>query len=427
MLKVNYRLGVSTAATQIEGGRTDGSWQVWFDEGKVNDSLSPEVACMHKDKVVADAQLLKDAAIKDYRMGIEWARLEPKQGEFDESAIEYYLNEIDTLISMDIEPLVTLHHFNNPTWFDALGGFKVYENVDKFINFAKKMVSVFGSKVKAYVTLNEPNVYAFNGYIFGSWPPAEKSLKSAAIVMSNMAAAHIRLYNEIKQIQPNALVGYADHRRVFDPLKRTPFNLFARKFIENYFQGALTKACLKGEFTYPLKNPDRKIIVNGDYYDYIGLNYYTRSAVKGFGETVMKNAPVNDLGWEIYPEGLTRILDELSLYGKPVFITENGTADSMDKFRARYIYDHLAAIGKSKAKVERYYHWTFYDNFEWVEGASARFGLWENDFATQTRKLRKSGEFYSQIIKRGGVDDELYDKYVASSNYDRPPLTDRSK
>ena len=131
-----------------------------------------------------------------------------------------------------------------------------------------------------------------------------------------------------------------------------------------------------------------------------------------------KNSPRNDLGWEIYPDGLPQAAAKLEkLLKRPIWVTENGTCDNQDAFRARYIYEHLHAMLRSGLPFERYYHWCFCDNFEWLEGESARFGLINVDYATQTRTIKRSGEFYADMIRNDGVTDEAYNTYVRGEVY----------
>ena len=142
------------------------------------------------------------------------------------------------------------------------------------------------------------------------------------------------------------------------------------------------------------------------------MYYYTRSTVSGPADGVADGCPVNDLGWEIYPQGIVEVSRKLyRLLPRPIWITENGTCDNADRFRSRYIAEHLAALCGSNLPIERYYHWCFCDNFEWVEGCSARFGLVHVDYATQRRTVKDSGDFYRQVIENGGVSEDLWQRY----------------
>ena len=240
--------------------------------------------------------------------------------------------------------------------------------------------------------------------------------------MSVMAAAHIRSYELIHRVRKDmgfddTMVSFANHVRVFSPLNpNNPLHRFFAAFNERLFQGSLSSAMYKGEFPWPLKNFWG--IKPGRYCDFIGINYYTRSTVKGLGDGVRPDVPLNDLGWEIYPQGIVELAEKLySLCPLPIYITENGTCDNDDSFRSRYIYDHLKALCTSGLPFERYYHWCFCDNFEWLEGEAARFGVVKVDFDTQERSIKDSGRFLSEIATAGGVDGEMYDCYVRDKVY----------
>jgi beta-glucosidase len=295
------------------------------------------------------------------------------------------------------------------------------------------MVRAFGARVNEYVTINEPNVFAMLGYYSGEWPPGAKNYGRTMNVLSILAGTHIRAYEMIHRVRENAgfedtegaektRVGFAHHARVFSP--KNPRNPAHRSFAaidEKIFQGSLAKAALTGKFDWPLKDPfpsSSAANARGHYADFIGLNYYTRSTVTGLADGISEGAPVNDLGWEIYPEGIAECARTLyDLLPVPIYITENGTCDENDSFRSRYIYDHLKVIAESDLPFERYYHWCFCDNFEWLEGESARFGLVKVDYETQQRTVKESGRFYSEIIKAGGVSKELFEQYAQPQVY----------
>jgi beta-glucosidase len=173
---------------------------------------------------------------------------------------------------------------------------------------------------------------------------------------------------------------------------------------------------MRGDFIAPLRSPF--IVPMGEYADFIGVNYYSRSTVSGLSDGVRENCPKNDLGWEIYPEGIVRCTEKLlKVLRRPVWVTENGTCDMEDAYRARYICEHLKAMTDSGLPFERYYHWCFCDNFEWLEGESARFGLVHVDYETQQRTVKNSGRFYSEASAAGGVTEEIYEKYVSGEKY----------
>ncbi|MCE5343641.1 MAG: family 1 glycosylhydrolase [Eubacteriales bacterium] len=421
-LKEGMLLGTASAATQIEGGETDHSWLDWAHRGFIADGSTPARADGHYRRWQEDDALMETLGLQIARIGVEWARVEPKEGEYDEEALAHYVREVEWFNDHGIRPLVTLHHFTNPMWFERKGAFEKRENIADFLRFVDKMVRVFGARVNEYITINEPNVYAANGYYFGIWPPGERSLFKTIHVMNVLAEAHIDAYGLIHVLQKQmgvtgTRVSYANHVRVFAP--KDPQNILHRFFArltERFFQGSLSKTMGTGKPSFPIRNFGRA--PHGLYCDFIAVNYYTRSTVAGFGDGVRQGVPVNDMGWEIYPQGIVECAQKLyAIHPLPVYITENGTCDNRDEFRCRYLYDHLQALCTCGLPVERYYHWCFTDNFEWTAGESARFGLVHVDYETQQRAVKRSGLFYRDIIAAGGVTEEMYQEYVEHQQY----------
>ena len=411
--KLNGKLlGVASAATQIEGDCKNTNWYDWYLKGNIVDNSSPDIANKHWEKWKEDSELMKDMGIKVSRIGLEWARIEPQENVFDYEVLDRYKEELKLLNSYNIKPLLTIWHFNNPLWFEEKGGFLQKDAKDKFMNYADTVIKYLGDEVETWVTLNEPNVYGFNSYFVGSWPPGEKSLIKFIKLMEVFSSIHIATYERIHFYYPEAKVGTSLHVRIFDAYDNSFINKASNIFVERLFQKALEKNLCTGKAIIPYKKQKE-----GKYYDFIGLNYYTRSIVKGLGDGVKENTPKNDLGWEIYPEGLRRLCQEYyEEYKAPIYITENGTCDNNDIFRSKYIYEHLKAISDLDY-VERYYHWCFIDNWEWVEGQSARFGLIHNDYDNQIRTIKKSGEFFKEIIKEDGVNEEMYERYIKDEKY----------
>lgn len=414
----NCALGVATAATQIEGGDLDTNWHRWAGTpGHIHDGTTPARAADHWNRVAPDTALLSELGIRHYRMGLEWARLEPAPGRFDAGAFAHYRDELTGLRDAGVTPLVTLHHFSVPGWFDDAGGWLAPAAVRTFLRLVERVVRELGDLVGEWITINEINVQAVKGWLYGEWPPGETSLPRTIAVMQVLVEAHLAAYRLIHELQPDALVGAAHHLRVWRPRHRAnPVHAASALATRHLFQGAVVRAASTGRFLPPLRTP--RGVRPGRYADFQAINYYTRNTVRGIGDEMATGVPVNDLGWEIHPDGLV----ELAAWAHrvlpvPVWITENGTADAADSFRARYTYEHLAAIAASGLPIERYYHWCFTDNWEWAEGESARFGLVALDFATQERTVRESGRFYADVIAHRGVTDEAYDRWVAGQQY----------
>ena len=421
-LKDGFLMGTASASTQIEGGEVGNTWNDWYHKGLIHDGSDPAVADDHYRLYKEDTALMGKMKMQIARFGIEWARICPAENVVDYDVLDHYRDEITGMKKLGIRPLMTLHHFSNPMWFENKGAFTKRENLHYFLEFVEIAVDYLGDLVDDYITINEPNVYATNSYCFGQFPPAHTSFIETFAVLENLAHCHIESYKMIHDIRrkkgfTNTMVGFANHLRAVDPEDpKNPVHRASAKAVEWFFQGAITYAMSRGEFMLPLV--DHWKTEKGEYADFNGINYYSRSTVSGLSDGVRKNSPRNDLDWEIYPEGLVRVATWLSgiLY-RPIYVTENGTCDNSDSFRSRYLYEHLRAISESVLPFERYYHWCFIDNFEWLEGQSARFGLVHNDYDTQTRTIKKSGEFFTKMIENHGVTDEMYDKYVSGIEY----------
>ena len=416
-LKEGLLLGTATAATQIEGGDENNNWARFAAQGKVKDGTTPVRADDHYVRFKEDIDIMAQMGLQIYRFGIEWSRIEPQRGVYCEEAIAHYREEIRYMLSKGIQPLLTLHHFTNPLWFEDMGAFEHKDSPEIFLTLVKKAVESFGDLVSDYITINEPNVYCTNSLFYGEWPPEKKSMASVVRAFSNMTAAHIKAYEYIHKKRKemgfdDTKVSFANHLRIFEP--ENPKNLmhcFFARIMEYLFQGAITTAMMTGKCSFPILR--RKGIQKGKYYDFIGINYYSRSTIKGFADGVRRDCFKNDLGWEIYHEGLPMLSESLyEKYRAPVFVTENGTCDNTDSFRPRFIYDQLKLISECENHITRYYHWSFIDNFEWKEGESARFGIVHVNYDTQERTVKNSGKLYASIIKNGGVTEEAYDAYV---------------
>ena len=421
-LKPNMLLGTASTATQIDGGALDHTWNRWYAEGHIRDGSSPAVAAHHWERWWGDVMLLRRLGVQTYRLGVEWARMEPAEGFFDEKAIARFKEEILLLIGMGIAPLVTFQRFTNPLWFEKKGGWANYENIRLFLLFVEKMVRSLGHLVSEYITFDEANVYAVNGYMTGAWPPGLRKTGLAMRVMSNMATAHIKAYRLIHDMRRsmgfrNTKVSFAGRMQVFTP--KDPKSLLHRRTAEEgdrLFQTQLIVAMATGEFKRPLKNQggDRR----GAYCDFHALNYYGRCTVGAGGAAADAGGMKNDLGWEIYPEGIVECCQRLyAMAPLPIYITANGTCDIADSFRARFLYEHLRQLCQTKLPVKRYYYNCFLDGFEWLEGGYAKFGLVSIHPETMERSVKTSGKFFSAIIQRGGVTQALYDEYVDGQAY----------
>lgn len=413
-------IGVATAATQIEGGDLASSWHDFARQrGRIADGSTPVRATEHWERWQEDTALMAQLGLQVYRMSVDWARVEPSPGVIDREALQHYRRELEAVRSAGIEPLVSLHHFTNPTWLEAKGAWLQPAAVDRWLSFVEVVVRELGDVVTDWATINEPNVYATQGYLFEEFPPGRSNdFLSVRKVLRHMAIAHCRAYRLIHTIAPASQVGLAHHLRAFTPFAPgNPAHRLAARFDAHLFQDVLTDAALGGRFARVIGGQPPGI-APGRYYDYVGINYYTRSAVSGIGDGRRPDVAVNDLDWEIYPRGIVEVVAPiLERYPGPVWVSENGADDRQDRFRSRFIHDHLAAMVGSGLPFERYYHWCFVDNWEWAEGWGPRFGIVGLDPATQKRRVKESGHFVREIIANRGVTEEMYTRYVEPQRY----------
>jgi len=306
-------LGAATSAFQVEGGDTNHTWYRWsMERGRIHDGTTCEVACDHWNRVKEDTALMKKLGLQTCRIGLEWSRIEPREGQFSDEALAHYRDELQRMRKAGIVPLVTLHHFSNPLWMEDSGSWLVPSAVDRFERYVARAVESLGDLVADWITINEPNVYLHLSFVDGSFPPGRHSVRDYLKGARVMIRAHRRAYRAIHRVRramgfTDTKVGAAHHLRLFDPETGSlPERLIAR-VLDRLFQEIFIEGMASGRYLFPL---GRGLVDDfGHCQDFVGINYYSRDMIK-FGpgglSKIMKvraGAPVNDLGWEIYPIG----------------------------------------------------------------------------------------------------------------------------
>lgn len=430
-LPVPFAIGTASASAQIEGAMPPSNWTRWAEQGRVVDGTSPNPSTDHWRRWAEDNALMSELGLQIARVSVEWARIEPRRGEFDHEALDRYAEEFGDLVERGIQPLVTLHHFSHPLWFEELGAFTREENVELFLRFARQVVRRLGDIVEDWVTINEPNVYATQAYLFNEAPPGGKpDWTRLRATLRNMALAHIRCYEMIHdELDTNVRrvrVAFAHHVRAFAPRsRRNPIHRVFTVVDDALFNRGVEDSFVLGRFSAFLGRP-KAPVRPGYYADAIGINYYSRTAVTGLSDGTFPGVPVNDLGWEIYPQGLIDGARRLAAkYGLPIWVTENGTADNGDaeraeRFRCQFLLDHLTAISRACADgvpIGRYYHWCFVDNWEWTEGMAQRFGIVAMEPGTLDRQVKPSGHLLREVIAAGELAPALWDTYAEPDGY----------
>ncbi len=419
-LPSTFHFGVSTAAHQIEGNNIHSDWWEWENTpGKIKNGGTSLIATDSWNHVDEDIQNMLYLGVDTYRISIEWAKIEPKEGQFDEEMLDRYVAYIDLLKKNHIEPMVTLHHFTLPQWVSHKGGWEWDGIRTAFNHFVEHAVGRIGNRVTLWITINEPLSIISGGYISNIFPPAKNDLGSIGLPMANMIRAHADAYHTIHKLLDSATfkprVGLAHHLRIFDPRRpKNPVGKYLAKEFDSVFNWAIPDALTTGKFAFKvpfLAKADYSIPEAVGTQDFFGLNYYSRDILDvnlrvspPIERLVKKDSAVSDLNWEIYPEGMDRLLTEIRkrFPNMPIWLTENGIADKTDSQRAKFIEDHLKVISKqiaTGAPIEGYCHWTLNDNFEWAEGYTAHFGLYSLEPKTLKRLPRPSAGFYKKIIQ----------------------------
>ncbi|HEU4677755.1 MAG TPA: family 1 glycosylhydrolase [Candidatus Paceibacterota bacterium] len=396
--------GAATASYQVEGGIENTDWAKAAREGRVP---SCGIACDHYHRYEEDFDIAKSLGHNAHRLSIEWARIEPEEGKWNEEAIAHYRKVLTALTVRGMKPYITLWHFTLPLWFSESGGFERMDSPEVFARYCAYVVSQLGDFCGDFSTMNEPNVYGSNGWLRGSWPPfkrfsltdlvsitnsgrtfeskAARGLKPLFLyfrVMRNLARAHNRAYDEIKKVARHVDVSVVKHVILFHA-NWNPVNKLvawvANRFWTHRFMRRVYRKC-----------------------DSIGLNYYFH---RKFGDTA--TYAKTDMDWDIYPEGIEAALCMLARYKRPLYVAESGIADAKDDRRADYITRQVRAVSRAIQRgvdVRGHMYWSLLDNYEWALGFEKRFGLVEIDYKTLTRVIRPSAYVYKEICERNAVE-----------------------
>jgi len=403
----NFLWGASTSSHQVEGN-THNDWSEWevtnavrlaHEAEKKLDRLSsqslireqatnPEnyisgIACDHYHRFREDFDIAKQLGHNAHRFSIEWSRIEPEEGKFDDKEIEHYRDVIRALRERGIEPFVTLWHWTVPVWFQQKGGWLHSQSVRHFSRFVEKISSDLGNDVRFWCTLNEPIVFTSYGYIIGVRPPQQKNILHAVLVFHRLARAHRKAYRILHGVaeknKTTCSVGIAKHDKFFVSGDRS---------LKNRLLARLAKFFWNDAFMLHIRG----------YQDFVGLNYYNQDTIQ-----FDRQAPYAGLyNLVSSPEGFYRTIMNMTRYKRPIYILENGIDDPTDAERPTFIHEHINALQRAMqdgADVRGYFHWSLMDNFEWENGFWPRFGLVEVNRKTLERTIRSSAWEYKKIIK----------------------------
>lgn len=442
----HFRWGVATSAYQIEGaheagGRTPSIWDVFSrTPGKVEDGHTGDRACDHYSLFKEDIQLLVSLGVKHYRFSVSWSRIYPREGQLNQEGIAFYRALLDELIRCGIEPMMTIYHWDLPQWIAEEGGWTNRRTVDLFVEYARTLFNAFGKDVPYWNTHNEPWCSAFLSYGVGVHAPGHTDWREAIVSAHHILLSHGLAVREYRKLGHEGQIGITldldanepatDSRQDQDACRRHDGYL-NRWFLDPVFKGTYPEDMVEwfrphvGQYDFIWPGDMKVIAEKGDL---LGINYYSRAIIRqGQGHAMLQtdnvlpeDCEVTDMGWEVHPESLYRILNRIreEYSSIPIYITENGAAvaDRLvdgkvnDTPRIRYVQSHLEQCLRyiqDGGNLQGYYLWSFLDNFEWAFGYNKRFGMVYIDYETQERTPKESAWWYKEVMATNRVIDPI--------------------
>ncbi|MFJ5410073.1 glycoside hydrolase family 1 protein [Pectobacterium punjabense] len=462
MFPNNFLWGSATASYQAEGAyNQDNRGMTIWDEfthtpGKSFGDSNGDVAADHYHRIDEDIRLMKETGHNAYRFSIAWSRILPQGiGDVNQCGLKYYNELIDKLIKNNIEPMVTLYHWDLPLALGNNGSWENRDTIDAFIKYAKICYKAFGDRVRIWTTFNEPTYFIKSGYLIGNYPPQVQDFRRAAIVFHNVMVASALAIRAFREMNVPGEIGVVHAYETIYPASDKAEDIQAAKFADDIYNNIVYDVTINGIYPPALtallsQHMDLAFIeqdaaiLKGSTVDYLGVNYYSRYVVEHYSgtQTILKennsgsiedkgqvciaglfrivdveDAEYNDWDTEIFPQGLTDALLILKKkYNIPVYITENGiglretpaTDGSInDDVRVRYIREHVKAIEKAielGVDVRGYFHWSTMDLYSWVNGYDKRYGLFYVDFSNGCqRTLKQSAYAFRDIALSNGT------------------------
>lgn len=466
MFPKDFLWGAASAAYQVEGaynqeGKGVSIWDTWVEiEGKTFEGTNGKIATDHYHRYKEDVAFMAKMGLKAYRFSIAWTRIFPEgKGKTNPQGIQFYHNLLDELHKHGITPLVTIYHWDLPQALqDEYEGWESRQIIDDFVNYAEFLFEEYGSKVKHWIVMNEPNIFTELGYLLAYHPPGKTDQGLFLKTFHHTALAHaktIKLFKEKGYLGEigSSIAYYNGYARTNDPLdleaRQNFYNTTQNFYMDAYFNGGYPERGLEifkeQGVELEVTPEDIELMQYGKQADFIGINYYQSSMLAhnpkdGVGRgkmntegkktdqqdsgipglyKIVKNANVEytDWDWAIDPAGLTQSLVELTeRFHKPMIVSENGLGafDKVedgkihDDYRIKYLRDHIEACQKAieqGVELFSYCVWSFTDILSWLNGYQKRYGLVYVDFDDEAlpRKEKDSFEFYKNVIEKNGL------------------------
>ncbi|MCL6432125.1 MAG: beta-glucosidase [Anaerolineae bacterium] len=433
--------GAATASYQIEGaanedGRGESIWDRFsHTPGNVLNGDTGDVADDHYHRWPQDIALMQSLGLKAYRFSIAWPRIIPDGiGAVNAAGLDFYDRLVDGLLAAGIEPFVTLYHWDLPQALQDRGGWPNRDSVAWFADYVAVVSRRLSDRVRYWITHNEPWVVAFAGHLMGVHAPGIRDPKAALQAAHHLLLSHGQAVSILRRNGNGATrVGITLNLNWVDPASDQPADIEAARRQDGYVNRLFLDPVFKGSYPSDFMELCGDLaprIEEGDLQqisapiDFLGVNYYSRSVVADDPNipilraraVLPPEAEYTEMGWEVYPEGLYRLLRRLHEDYAPaaIYITENGAAFAdrvedgrvHDERRVAYLREHFVAAWRAIQQgvpLRGYFVWSLLDNFEWAYGYSKRFGIVYVDYATQERILKDSALFYRDVIAANGL------------------------
>jgi len=440
--------GAATASYQIEGawnedGKGESIWDIAsHTPGKIKNGDKGDIACDHYHRYKEDVQLMKKLGLNAYRFSISWPRIFPSgTGKVNQKGLLFYDKLINELLANEIEPVVTLYHWDLPVSLQKIGGWESLEVVEAYVDYATCIFNHFGDRVKMWITFNEPMVFTLGFYAEGFF--GERNVRGGIMATQYVNVAHAKAV-EAYRLSPysDGKIGITLDLSPVYPKTDSSLDKMAVTIVDGVTNRLFLDPVLKASYPRdilrifkdifnlpPIPKEDLQLLKNNPI-DFLGINNYFCERVHAEKpgdlidiEALLKKEKIegreySEMGWEVYPEGLYDLLMRVDKdYNHPIiYITENGMACKDDKIingivqdddRLSYLKRYFAAAHQAirdGVNLKGYFVWSLMDNFEWLEGYSKRFGLIRIDYKTQERIWKKSAHWYRNVIAENGFD-----------------------
>lgn len=440
----DFIIGTSTSSYQIEGavlegGRGASIWDIFsHTPGRIKNGDTGDIACDHYHRYPEDIRLMKELGVRGYRMSIAWPRIFPEgRGKPNPAGLDFYDRLVEALLENGIEPMATLFHWDLPQALQKQGGWGSRDTISYFADYADTVYRTLGDRVKKWITLNEPWVFAFDGHYTGRHAPGLQNARLAVQVSHHLMVGHAMAVEAFRQSGREGQVGIALNLYPIYPASESEEDRKAARFADGYHNRWFLDPVLKGaypedmlsiyreKFSAPVIKPGDMEKIASNPADFVGINYYFRKVIRSsdspdilhLEEVKPEGSEYTDMGWEIWPQGLLDLLRRIQRdYDNPrMVITENGAAFKDDRIedgivqdddRIRYLESHLEMARKAAAegiRLEGFYIWSLLDNFEWPNGYSKRFGLFRVNYDNLQRTWKKSGLWLKEYIEKNGL------------------------